>query len=335
MSTEETPTLNDIIKETMDIQDPEPDNLEVPEELDIEDDDDILKSLLDAEDDDDDEDEGEVSDDSDERLNETFEVKVDGEIVEVSLKEALAGYQRQADYTRKAQALAAEKEELQAQIEEFNDVIGTVENLETAWEENPVYVLTHFAANTENPTQSVALLIKELASQNLLDQEFMDIFGITPEIRKAWEKDGEVANLRRKVNMSESEKQKLLEEEQYEQEVRSAIAEYDRQIDEILAEEGAGKLTDKQRTAFRQKLASYAYDNELTNLKAAYKALKYEESQKKAKAAKKAKERATVKKNTPAVGRSSASATGAAPVTDTSDLSALIRASMDEVSSRK
>lgn len=40
-------------------------------------------------------------------------IKVDGEEVEVPLKEALAGYQRQADYTRKTQELSKQKQEIQ------------------------------------------------------------------------------------------------------------------------------------------------------------------------------------------------------------------------------
>lgn len=44
----------------------------------------------------------------------TYKVKVDGEDVEVGLDELLGGYQRQADYTRKTQALAADRERFTA-----------------------------------------------------------------------------------------------------------------------------------------------------------------------------------------------------------------------------
>lgn len=40
-------------------------------------------------------------------------VKVDGQELDVPVKEALSGYQRQADYTRKTQELAAQRESLQ------------------------------------------------------------------------------------------------------------------------------------------------------------------------------------------------------------------------------
>lgn len=44
-----------------------------------------------------------------------YVVRVDGEEVEVTLDELLSGYSRQADYTRKTQALSAEKKQIEAQ----------------------------------------------------------------------------------------------------------------------------------------------------------------------------------------------------------------------------
>ena len=62
-------------------------------------------------------------------------VKVDGEDVRVPLSEAVAGYSRQADYTRKTQELAQQKQSLQwasavAQALE-NDPNRTIELLQT------------------------------------------------------------------------------------------------------------------------------------------------------------------------------------------------------------
>lgn len=60
-------------------------------------------------------------DDSDEEPDEdaepTFKVKVNGEEIEVNQSELLAGYSRQADYTRKAQALASERKEFAQEAE--------------------------------------------------------------------------------------------------------------------------------------------------------------------------------------------------------------------------
>jgi hypothetical protein len=335
----ENQSLTDIIQETMANVEPasEPVNQVEPEDTDDSEItiDDLLKKVEDEEEA---EETDEVSEEDDEEgeedphLAETYQVKVDGEIVEVSLKEALAGYQRQADYTRKSQALANEREELNASTQEFSETLATLEQLDSAWEENPVQVLAHFTSNTDNPTQSIALLIKELASSGALDREFLDMFGITDEVREAWSKESEVDGLRRKVSQVEKSEANKAEEVAYEAEVQKAIAEYDSQIDDILKSEGLD-LTAKQRDAFRTKVAEYAFENEITNLKAAYKALKYEESEKKKVLATKTVERVKQKKAASVVGRSGSGSSGAQPITDSSDLQAVIRAAMDEQSS--
>jgi hypothetical protein len=66
-------------------------------------------------------------------------VKVDGEEVEVPLAEAISGYSRQADYTRKAQAVAQQRQEaeyaltvLQALDQDFD---GTIDLLRRQYEQ--------------------------------------------------------------------------------------------------------------------------------------------------------------------------------------------------------
>lgn len=347
----ENQSLSEIIQESLAAVEPEAQEATVNQEPEDDMDesdvtvDDLIEDLVDDEDDDGFDDDSEDADEADEDedleededgedgpdLAETYQVKVDGEVVEVTLKEALAGYQRQADYTRKAQALASEKEEFERAVSEVSGALGGLQQLDEAWEENPINVLAHFTANTENPTHAVALLIKELASAELLDKEFLDMFGITNDVRKNWSKESEVDQLRRKVSKTEQEKQKQQEEAAYNAEVEQAMEEYEFQIDEILSSEGL-KLKPVQRDAFRTRLAQYAFDNELTNLRAAYKALKYEETQKKKAVAVKTKERAKQKKATSAVGRSGASASGASSSTGGSSLEDVIRQSMKELS---
>lgn len=345
-----TDPLRDIIASTLaDAQAPESqdtpeaeapvtDESEIQDELDsnVELDDEVEEEVNDEDESDEDEEVDEEGDDesdndeeeSDPDLDKTYSVKVDGETVEVSLKEALAGYQRQADYTRKAQAVADAREALEKEIEQYSQSLEQLETLDSAWEEDPVQVISHFTSNTENPTQALALVIKNLAGKGLLENEFLQIFGITPDVQQAWAKDAEVSDLRRKVSATETEKSKAAEEAEMEKAVQAAIAEYDRQIDEILSEEKV-KLTPDQRDAFRAQLASYAKDNDLTNLKAAYKAMKYEETKSKEVLAQKAKERAKDKKSAGAVTRSGAPAAGT-PVEDNKDLRAVILNAMKE-----
>ena len=54
---------------------------------------------------------------ADEADSQEFDIKVDGEIQTVPLSELKRGYSREADYTRKTQALAREREALRSQLE--------------------------------------------------------------------------------------------------------------------------------------------------------------------------------------------------------------------------
>ncbi len=335
----ENQSLSDIIQESLAAVEPETQEGAVNQEPQEADDsevtvDDLIADLVDEDEDESIEEPLDKEEDDEEvnpSLEETFQVKVDGEVVEVTLKEALDGYQRQADYTRKAQALAAEKQEFERAIGEVSESLSSLQTLEQAWEDNPITVLTHFTSNTENPTHAVALLIKELASANLLERDFMEMFGITPEMQRAWGQESEVETLRKTVSRSEKEQAVQQQKVQYEHEVQKALSEYDKQIDRIIEAEGVS-LNKTQREAFRARIAQYAYENELTNLEAAYKALKYEETKKKKAAAVKTKERAKQKKAASVVGRSGAGASGAQPVTGDSSLEDIIRQSMKELS---
>ena len=325
----ENQSLTDIIQESLAADPQIADNPAIEEVENIDDTESLVDELINGIDDEDIEDEGSDGETGEDSDLERYKVKVDGEVVEVTVDELKAGYQRQADYTRKAQALAAEKQEFEQVVGQFGETLQTLQQLDSAWDENPVQVLAHFTANTENPTQAVALLIKELATAGMLERDFMEMFGITPDIRQGWSKESEVNNLKRRVSQTETEQSQRLQELAYEQEVQKALAEYELQVDEILESEGLD-LTVKQRNAFRSRLAQYAHDNELTNLKAAYKALKYEDTQKKRALAEKSAERAKQKKTASVVGRSGSGAKGSAPVEDNTDLSSVIRAAMNE-----
>jgi len=296
---------------------------EVEEEVD-----DLTDTLSDEEEVEDTED-TEIEEDEEDDIDDDakFIVKVDGEKFEVTLDELKSGYQRQADYTREKQALKAEIEAFTEEKSLVSEQLSAIEELDKAWSNDPSQVITQFAASTDNPTQTVALLIKELATANLLDSDFIRIFGITPEVQAEWRKESEIVQLRNSTQKVSSDKEAELQEAQMEIEVQKAINAYDKQIDEILESEGLD-YTSKQRTAFRQSLTRYAADNELTNLKAAYKAFKYEESQNNKKLAAKTVEKAKAKKATNVVSRSSSGEGNS--VADTSDLTSVIKQAMKD-----
>ena len=330
--------LRDLISGAMSELDPEMDNqTQVVEE--VEDDFDS-EEVTDVDDDTEVEDESEETEDEDDTEDqedegdvETHTVKVNGEVLEVSLKELKAGYQRQSDYTREKQALKKEVEEFVQVRDTLVDAYEGVQSLEQAWEENPVTVLAQFTSNTENPTLAVAMLIKELASENLLDRDFLDMFGVTPEIQRQWAMETRSTRHQMDQNRQASSREQQLTEAQYELEVQKAMAEYETQIDDIIESEGLNFNT-KQRAAFRQELARYAAENELTNLKTAYKAFKYEETKQKKAAAAKTAQKVKQKKAASVVTRSGSGAEGSSPVDDNSDLNSIIRAAMKDTQSK-
>jgi hypothetical protein len=291
--------------------------------------DDEDETEVEASDEDADEDSEEAEDETSADDGETHAVKVNGEVLEVTLEELKAGYQRQADYTREKQALKKEVEEFEEVRETLSEAYAGVQALEDAWEDNPVTVLAQFASNTENPTHAVALLIKELASANLLDRDFLDMFGVTPDVQRQWSQESRNSSAQQQERATGNRREQELAQAQEELEIQRAVAEYDRQIDEILDENNLD-FTVKQRAAFRQELAKYAAENELTNLKAAYKAFKYEEAQTKKAAAAKTASKAKDKKAASVVTRSGSGAEGAQPVQDNSDLTSVIMAAMKD-----
>lgn len=306
METELTDIISEALGELSDpVEDTQENVEEVAEDTEVEDlDDSSDEEVESGETEESDESDDEVEDTSD---GETYAVKVDGETVEVTLKEALAGYQRQADYTRKMQALSEERKQFEEASEEIGGVLQQVQALDEAWAEDPVQVLAQFTANTDNPTHAVALLIKELAGAGMLEQQFLEMFGITPEVRQSWAQETRTNQQMREQRATQTETMTRAQELEQEQAVQRAIAEYDAQIDDILESEGLD-MTVKERKVFRSELAGYARDNDITNLKAAYKAMKYEESRKKQTLAKKTAERAKAKKAVSAVNRGSSPA---------------------------
>lgn len=101
-----------------------------------------------------------------------FTVKVDGQELEVGLQELLSGYQRQADYTRKTQALAEERRKLEAfgeqppkqetqqqHQEEVNPTRAFYENLANAAKDSLAVDLGE-EFDEFNPVHQAALAVK-------------------------------------------------------------------------------------------------------------------------------------------------------------------------------
>lgn len=201
---------------------------------------------------------------------------------------------RQADYTRKTQALAEERKNLEAQMEELSGSTEYVEKLASAWESNPVGVITGFFEDVDDPTTALAQTIVQLAKSGVLDPKFLETFGITSEVQEKWaveaKRESDVAELRRRLDEQERDRLERVEAAEAERALQDAVAEFERQWDSVVSRNGLNP----QDFATKVAVLEYARDNEITNLEKAYGAWRYEQIQsEKAKRPASEKKRAT------------------------------------------
>lgn len=322
-------TLEDAINEAIKEVAPEEDNAtEVTEDEDLVD----LESTEDSSEDEEGED-LEASDDSEVEESEepdtnNYIVKVDGEEYEVTLDELKSGYSRQAHYTKSMQSLKEERESFQTEISQYQETLEQLSSLDTAWETNPVSVLTNLLSSTENPSYFLGLVIKEAAANDLLTPEALQYFGIDRETKNVWAQETEMDRL--KKQLAEREDVERLRQEQevdkiQESKVKDAIQAYDNQITDIIQTEGLDLPTVRDRQEFKVSILTYANENGILDLKKAYAAMMYENSRSKGKVANPKKQATKV------VSRKSAGGSSVSQVSNPKDLRSLIQDTMKDI----
>ena len=322
-------TLEDAINEAIKEVAPEEDNAtEVTEDEDLVD----LESTEDSSEDEEGED-LEASDDSEVEESEEpdtndFIVKVDGEEYKVTLDELKSGYSRQAHYTKSMQSLKEERELFQTEISQYQETLEQLSSLDTAWESNPVSVLTNLLSSTENPSYFLGLVIKEAAANDLLTPEALQYFGIDRETKNVWAQETEMDRL--KKQLAEREDVERLRQEQeldkiQESKVKDAIQVYDNQITDIIQTEGLDLPTVRDRQEFKVSILTYANENGILDLKKAYAAMMYENSRAKGKVANPKKQATKV------VSRKSAGGSSVSQVSNPKDLRSLIQDTMKDI----
>jgi hypothetical protein len=322
-------TLEDAINEAIKEVAPEEDNAtEVTEDEDLVD----LESTEDSSEDEEGED-LEASEDSEVEESEEpdtndFIVKVDGEEYKVTLDELKSGYSRQAHYTKSMQSLKEERESFQTEISQYQETLEQLSSLDTAWETNPVSVLTNLLSSTENPSYFLGLVIKEAAANDLLTPEALQYFGIDKETKNVWSQETEMDRL--KKQLAEREDVERLRQEQevdkiQESKVKDAIQAYDNQITDIIQTEGLDLPTVRDRQEFKVSILTYANENGILDLKKAYAAMMYENSRSKGKVANPKKQATKV------VSRKSAGGSSVSQVSNPKDLRSLIQDTMKDI----
>ena len=190
---------------------------------------------------------------------------------EVSAKDAALF---QADYTRKTQAVAEQKQQLDQEREELNSRAAQVDELfdnMKSWYEtraaDPGNWIVEIASQSDNPTRSVARALKGLADQGRLDEKFVEMFGL---------ESGPVADVAAEdeTSLRLAQVEQTLQERQQEEETNRRIqqiaGEYQQQWDSIKASQQlAFDSPDAERQAKREVL-EFARDRDIVSLEDAY-----------------------------------------------------------------
>lgn len=198
---------------------------------------------------------------------------------EVSVKDAAL---RQRDYTRKTQALAEERKLFEAERTEAQSAVEYVTNLQESWSRNQAEVVSGFVASTADPTLILSQVIVELAKADKLDPKFMETFGITAEVQAKWSSEAkgqsELAEVKNRLSKFEQDKAASEAAQVAREQEAALIAEYESQWADI---KKSNNLTLDPATEADAKLEllGYALEQEIPNLKAAWKALQFEKSQ--------------------------------------------------------
>lgn len=178
---------------------------------------------------------------------------------------------RQADYTKKTQALAEQRKELEAREAEVTEAVQRVADWWNEKQSNPVEWVAEIVSGTPNATQTVAKLLKALGEQGALDPEFTEALGIKAQVNdlsRRYDDDDRVAQL--ESRLTEREKQEEAARKQ-----AALVAEFQQQYANVKAKHGDFE-TPEAEMAFREELLVYARDNGIPNLEKAYAAYAFE-----------------------------------------------------------
>ncbi len=196
----------------------------------------------------------------------------------VSVKEATL---RQSDYTRKTQALAEEKRQIEADRSAAQSAVEYVENLTKAWQSNQAEVVSGFISSTDDPTLILSQVIVELAKAEKLDPKFLETFGITPETQDKWASEAknqnELQSVKARLERFENEKASELRSQKEKQQEEQLVQEYENQWKNIVIENNI-KLEPQQELDLKLEVLQYALNYGIPNLNAAWKALQFEKS---------------------------------------------------------
>jgi hypothetical protein len=213
------------------------------------------------------EDEEPSDDDADENLIEIVpdaKLKLpDGTIV--SAEKAVL---MQADYTRKTQELAEQRKAFESEqssfVEQQKEVNSLYEQMQTWYESRvsePSSWIAEIASETEDATSTVARALYEMAQAGILDEQFVETFGIevgeVAEIANRSKVEDEVAELRAWRESQENENKQR-------EAIRQRAQEYDKEWEQIKLQRGLDFSSRVDELHTKQELFQFAFENRIT-----------------------------------------------------------------------
>jgi hypothetical protein len=174
----------------------------------------------------------------------------------------------QADYTRKTQELSEQRKKLETEKHEvekagkqYEQAYGQMREWYEARAARPSDWLSEIAAQTDDPTATVAQALYTMAQQGLLDSKFVEAFGIESgeiaEAAKGSQVKSELEELKRWRHEQEQSAQRQMQ-------VRERAAAYEREWESIKDSQGI-KFTDKaQELEAKREILQFALENNLT-----------------------------------------------------------------------
>lgn len=198
---------------------------------------------------------------------------------EVSGTELKDGWLRHADYTRKTQEVAAQRQEVQTLQQQMVDWYEERASNPAAWineiaseTDNPIATLAEAIEAERDPTNAAASLLVKLAERGKLDEQFVKRFGLEEYAGKAgaYEADTKLSRIERQLQ-EEREAREASERTAAEAaRTQTLVAEYQRQWASIVQSEGLTYDSPQAETEAKFEVMRFARDNEIPNLEHAY-----------------------------------------------------------------
>ncbi len=172
----------------------------------------------------------------------------------------------QRDYTRKTQQLAEERRGFDAQREQIGQAYEQMRGWYEERSADPTGWVQEIVSGTEDPTATIARALYDLAGAGVLDPSFVATFGIdageVADRAQTSTRDRELAELRQKI---EDRERQEAEQEYAQQAVRSQVAVYTAQWNDIVAQHGIKFDSREAEKEAKREVLNFAIDNGLAH----------------------------------------------------------------------